>query len=157
MPKTKTKQKNVEKVNEEAELLKSQLLRTLADYDNLVKRVERERENLSKLASVGVITKILPVLDNLESAQTHLQDAGLAICIGEFKKVLSEEGLTEINPEIGETFNENTMEAIEVVTGGTDNNMAGGGKVSEVVLKGWKFNDGQVIRHAKVKVSKIEN
>lgn len=142
--------KQKEKINEEAELLKSQLLRTLADYDNLVKRVEKEREILSKVASIGVITKLLPVLDNIENAQNHLQDAGLAICIGEFKKVFNEEGLIEINPKVGEEFDENTMEAIEVVAGEEDN------MISEVMLVGWKFSDGQVVRHAKVKVSKIE-
>lgn len=149
--------KSGEKINEEAELLKAQLLRTLADYDNLVKRVEKEREVLGKVASIGVITKLLPVLDNLENAQGHLQDAGLAISIGEFKKVFNEEGLTEVDPKIGDEFDENTMEAIEVTPGERDN------LVSEVVLKGWKFNDlsaqadGQVVRHAKVKVSKINN
>jgi len=149
--KQEIKKNQREKVNEEAELLKSQLIRTLADYDNLVKRVEREREILGKVASISILTKLFPVLDNLENAQEHLQDPGLSICIGEFKKVLSEEGLTEINPKIGEEFDEKVMEAIEVTAGEKDN------VISEVVLKGWKFNDGEVIRHAKVKVSKIEN
>ena len=146
-----TKVKSEEKINEEAELLKSQLLRTLADYDNLVKRVEREREVLGKIASIGVIAKLLPVLDNLESAQKHLQDQGLAIAIGEFINVLKDEGFSVINPEIGNEFDENTMEAIEVVAGERDN------IISEVVLTGWKFSDGTVVRHAKVKVSKINN
>lgn len=131
--------------------LKAMLARALADYDNLSKRVEKEREVLGKLASIGVITRLLPVLDNLENAQIHLQDAGLAICIGEFKKILNEEGLIEINPKIGDNFDEHTMEAIEVTAGERDN------LVSEVVLKGWKFNNNQVARHAKVKVSKINN
>lgn len=151
----KTKKENTlkteKKVNEEAELLKAQLLRTLADYDNLVKRVEKEREILGKVASVGVIAKLLPVLDNLENAQEHIEDSGLAICIGEFKKVFNEEGLTEIDPKIGDEFDEHLMEAIEVTAGERDN------LISEVVLKGWKFNDGQVVRHAKVKVSKISS
>jgi molecular chaperone GrpE len=145
----KTKVKSEESVNEEAELLKAQLLRTLADYDNLVKRVEKEREVLGKVASIGVITKLLPVLDNIENAQNHLQDPGLAICVGEFKKVFNEEGLIEISPKVGDKFDENTMEAVEVVAGKEDN------IISELVLGGWKFSDGQVIRHAKVKVSKI--
>lgn len=143
--------KKPKRINEEAELLKAQLLRTLADYDNLVKRVEKEREMLSKVASLGVITKLLPVLDNIENAQIHLQDPGLAICIGEFKRVLNDEDLVEISPKVGEKFNENTMEAVEVVAGKEDN------IISELVLGGWEFSGGQVVRHAKVKVSKIEN
>lgn len=138
-----------DKVHKELESVKGMLARALADYDNLSKRVDRERTNLGKVASVGVIIKLLPVLDNLESAQTHLQDQGLAISIVEFKKVLSEEGLNEVRPSVNDTFDENTMEAIEVVEGLSDNT------VTEVVLNGWKYMDGTVVRHAKVKVSKI--
>jgi molecular chaperone GrpE len=143
---SKTKAEKV--VNEEAELLKAQLVRTLADYDNLVKRVEREKSEIQKIISLRLILKLLTVLDGLESAQVHLKDAGLAISIVEFKKVLSEEGLTEISPKIGEAFDEQLMEAIEVVPGVSDN------RIAEVVLVGWKFSDGTVVRHAKVKVYK---
>jgi molecular chaperone GrpE (heat shock protein) len=66
----------------------------------------------------------------------------------EFKKVLNEEGLIEIMPKVGEEFDHETMEAIEVTKGEEDN------IISEVALSGWKFSDGQVVRHAKVKVSK---
>lgn len=143
--------KTGDKVHIELEGLKAMLARALADYDNLSKRVERERQDLGKIASLGILIRLLPVLDNLEAAQKHLHDAGLAISIGEFKKVFSEEGLTEINPKVGNEFNEKDMEAIEV-TPGERNNI-----ISEAVLVGWKFADGQVIRHAKVKVSKISN
>jgi molecular chaperone GrpE len=155
----KVKIKNTDKIHEELETVKAMLVRALADYDNLSKRVDRERVELGKIVSVGVIVRLLPVLDNLESAQIHLKDQGLAISIGEFKRVLSEEGLNEIRPGLGDAFDENTMEAIEV-TAGTSDNM-----ISEVVLTGWKFSDptspsglrgasGTVVRHAKVKVSK---
>ncbi|KKR91086.1 MAG: Protein GrpE [Candidatus Woesebacteria bacterium GW2011_GWD1_41_12] len=149
--KQESKKKDGDKVYKELEVLKSMLARALADYDNLSKRVERERGVLSKIASLGILTRLLPVLDNLESAQDHLQDTGLAISIGEFKKILNEEGLLEIVPKVGEEFNEDTMEAIEVVAGARDNIISG------VTLNGWKFKDGQAVRHAKVKVSKISN
>jgi len=148
MKNQKAKIKNKDKIHEELETVKSMLARALADYDNLSKRVDRERQDLGKIVSVGVIIRLLPVLDNLESAQAHLKDPGLAISIVEFKKVLSEEGLNEIRPIQGEVFDENTMEAIEVVSGVRDN------MISETVLTGWKFSDGTVVRHAKVKVSK---
>jgi molecular chaperone GrpE len=136
--------------NTEAEALKVQLVRALADYDNLIKRVERERGEIQKMVSLSLLLKLFSVLDNLESAQVHLKDQGLAISIGEFKKVLNEEGLTEISPVKGDKFDEQAMEAIEVVPGVSDNN------ISEVVLTGWKFEDGTVVRHAKVKVTKKE-
>jgi molecular chaperone GrpE len=136
-------------VHNELETVKGMLARALADYDNLSKRVERERQDLGKIASIGVIIKLLPVLDNLESAQEHLKDQGLAISVVEFKKVLSEEGLDEIRPKAGDDFNEQEMEAIEVVAGSGNNNT-----VHKLVLVGWKYEDGTVVRHAKVKVSK---
>jgi molecular chaperone GrpE (heat shock protein) len=77
-----------------------------------------------------------------------LKDQGLAISIVEFKKILVEEGLNEIKPEIGSEFDENTMEAIEIVKGESDNS------VHKVSLVGWKFTDGTVVRHAKVIVTK---
>lgn len=150
------KGKSEDRVHVELETVKGMLARALADYDNLSKRVDRERTDLGKIVSIGVIVKLLPVLDNLESAQVHLKDSGLAITIIEFKKVLSEEGLTEIRPKAGDEFNPEFMEAIEVVAGASDN------RVSEVILAGWKYgdssmqSDGTVVRHAKVKVSKNE-
>jgi molecular chaperone GrpE len=152
--KGKVKGEKVDKVHEELEMVKGMLARTLADYDNLNKRVERERQDLGKIASIGIIARLLPVLDNLEAAQVHLQDQGLVISIVEFKKVLSDEGLTEVRPNIGDLFDENTMEALEVVDRGSNNNESGEAKVADLVLVGWKFTDGTVVRHAKVKVSK---
>ena len=142
------KEKIEDRVHVELETMKGMLARALADYDNLSKRVDRERSDFGKMASVGVIVKLLPILDNLESAQVHLKDQGLAISIGEFKRVLSEEGLNEICPKVGDAFDEQLMEAIEVVSGSSDNTVA------ETVLTGWKFSDDTVVRHAKVKVAK---
>ncbi|MCX6703874.1 MAG: nucleotide exchange factor GrpE [Candidatus Woesebacteria bacterium] len=149
------KVKSAGQVHAELETVKAMLARALADYDNLSKRVDRERQDLGKIASVGIIARLLPVLDNLESAQTHLQDAGLAISIVEFKKILSEEGLDEILPKVGDIFDENMMEAIEVINGASHNNKSEA-KVAEVVLPGWKFEDGGIVRHAKVKVKRSE-
>lgn len=145
------KEKKGVKGSSELEVVKSMLARALADYDNLSKRIEREKEALTKLASLSVLSRLLPILDNLELAEEHLEDPGLAISIGEFKKVLNDEGLTEIKPSVGDEFDENTMEVVEITVGKSNN------VISEVVLKGWKFEDGQVIRHAKVKVSKVRN
>jgi len=143
-----TKQKNVLQVNE----LQSQLARALADYDNLRKRTNIEREVLLKFSSERIIARILPILDGIESAQMHLKDSGLAIIIADFKKLLYDERLEEILCSKGEEFNEDLHEAIEVSDGGKK------GTISELILSGWKFIDGPVLRHAKVKVfgGKIE-
>ena len=45
----------------------------------------------------------MPVLDNLEQAQSHLNDEGLAIVIKQFRDILTAEGVEEI-PAQGSQF-----------------------------------------------------
>lgn len=135
-----------EDVNVEAELLKGQLARTLADYDNLRRRTEEEKIQWIKFSSQTIIIKSLTILDMLEKAQEHLKDQGLAIAVLEFKKVLNEEGVEEILPKVGDTFNHDIHEVVETVEGDLKNT------ISEVLVSGWKYKDGQVLRFAKVKV-----
>jgi len=138
--------KVVKENNTKVDELKNQLARALADYDNLRKRSEIEREVLLKFSSERIIAKILPILDSLEDAQEHLMDSGLAIIIADFKKVLYDERLEEILPQKGDVFDENLEEVVDTCEGGKK------GTVESLVLRGWKFIDGPVLRHAKVKV-----
>ncbi len=132
--------------NKEVEQLKNQLARALADYDNLRKRTEAEKSIWTKFAKQEILVKLLPAVDALESAQNHLKDKGLELALGEIKNVFSDEGIVEIDAK--EEFDPNLHEAIEIVPGGKKNTIA------QVLIKGYKFNDGEVIRHAKVKVYK---
>ena len=142
------KQKATKITKKELEKVKNQLMRALADYDNLRKRIEREREGFEKIASIKFAVKMLTVFDMIEEAQRHLKDSGIALTLEEFKKILEEEGIEKIKTGQGDKFDEEICEAVEVVKNGKD------GKIVEVVLTGWKFSDGPVIRPIKVKVSK---
>lgn len=131
--------------------IKDQLARALADYDNLRKRSEEEKSIWITLSSQRIVGKLLPILDILESAQKHINDQGLSIAVGEFKKVLEEEGLEEIEPEKDEAFDPELHDAVESVEGGKE------GQIAELILSGWKYKgasraDRRIIRHAKVKV-----
>lgn len=145
--KKKTKD-NLEKLKAELDNFKNQLARALADYDNLKKRVEKEKEEYKKFASLTLIARMLPVFDMLEDAQGHLNDSGLAITIKEFEDVLREEGVKRIKAKKGEKFDEDLHEAVDVVK---DAKMKDGGIVEEVA-SGWKYEEGPTIRPAKVKV-----
>ena len=143
------KKQSTRKVNEkELEKVKNQLIRALADYDNLRKRVERERGDFEKVASVKFAIKMLIIFDMLEETQRHLKDSGIALTLEEFGKVLREEGIEKLKVKQGDKFDEEYCEAVEVVEKGKS------GRIAEVVLTGWKFSDGPIIRPAKVKVSK---
>lgn len=146
--------KNEENVLDETEILRTQLARALADYDNLRKRTDEEKGIWFKVAASRVIEKFLGIYDMLVSAQSHLNDPGLAIVLGEFKKVIEEEGYEELNLSLGETeFDSQMMEVIETIGTDEENKV---GKVAEVVMGGWKNkNNDEVLRHAKVKVYKL--
>jgi molecular chaperone GrpE len=137
------------KTNQEVEVLKNQLARALADYDNLRKRVEREKAVFEKTANVNLAIKLLPVLDILRTAQKHLNDPGIGLTIKEFEEALGSEEIEEIPAHAGEEFNPELHEAVEVVEDGKDK-----AKIIEVVRPGWKFSQGPVVRHVQVKVSK---
>lgn len=123
-----------------------QLKRALADYRNLERRIEEERRLLTHLAASVVIAKLLPILDDLENAQKHLNDQGLSMVIAKFKDILVVEGIEEI-AAVGATFDPNLHEATEVVGGEKDN------IVVKVVRKGYKVGD-KVLRPAQVVVER---
>ncbi len=138
---------DTEKLQQEIATLNDNWKRALADYQNLVKRVETEKRDLMRLVSTSIITKLLPTLDILEMAANHSQDAGVKMAVKQFQQVLSDEGLMEINPVSGDTYDHLLHECIQVLQGESNNTIA------EVALKGYKIGD-YVIRPAKVKVFK---
>jgi molecular chaperone GrpE len=149
----KRKKKRIDKKEDGIKELKNQLARALADYDNLTKRVERERGEFGKMANLIFVTRLLPIFDMLEEAQEQLNDSGLAIIVKEFTDLFAEQGIQRIEAGQGVCYNENLHEAIEVVNPPAGKKIKGNGIVEEV-LSGWKYEEGVVIRPAKVKVGK---
>lgn len=132
--------------NTETEVLKGQLARALADYDNLVKRTQGEKAVWMGFAKKELLIKLLTVVDSLEKAQAHLKDSGLDLVLAELKKIFEDEGIVEI--DTGGEFDANLHDAIDMEVGGKKN------MIAEVLQKGYKFTTGEVIRHAKVRVYK---
>jgi len=139
----KKKREKIDDLKKKIEELENKWKRALADYDNLRKRVKKEKEGFVKFSNASLIDKLLPALDSLEKCTEHLKDKGLELSLEQFKKVLESEGLKEIEAE-GEKFDPELMDAVEMVRG--DKN-----KVIEVVLKGYMLNN-KILRPAKVKV-----
>ncbi len=122
--------------------------RALADYKNLEKRMNEDRYLMAAFANASLLARILPILDNLEMVDAHSNDMGLKLTIKEFKQILNDEGMVEINP-INKDFDTITMEAVDTVDGEESNK----NKVIEVLIKGYKLKD-KLIRPARVKVGK---
>ncbi|WP_275581938.1 nucleotide exchange factor GrpE [Brevibacillus fulvus] len=138
-----------------AEEHQSRMLRTLADMENLRKRVRREQEDLQKYASLKVIEELLPALDNFERAlnvdketvtvESLLQ--GVNMVYRQMVQVFEKEGLTPIETA-GKPFDPNLHQAVMQVE---DTNLPSGAIVEEL-QKGYQFKD-RVIRPAMVKVN----
>lgn len=79
--------------------LKDQLLRLAADFDNFRKRTEREREENKRFAAEGLLSDLLPVVDNLERALAHAGEdddpvvAGVRMVSRQFVDVLATNGV----------------------------------------------------------------
>jgi molecular chaperone GrpE len=136
----------------ELEELRNQLARALADYDNLTKRVEKQKKDFKKVANFELVASILPAIDMLEDAQEHLKDSGLAITIRELEESLKAHGIQRIDASPGGEFDEEVHEAVEVTNKGGKKS----GEIIEELLAGWMFSDGLVIRPSKVIVYRKE-
>lgn len=77
----KKDEKNQKKTNVQAEIdeLTNRWKRALADYENLEKRINAEKNDFVKFANASLLLKILPALDTLIIAQKHLGDEGLGL------------------------------------------------------------------------------
>ena len=128
--------------------------RTAADFENYKKRRDRENQELMQFAQEITVVKILPTLESLEQAlrnapqdqQFQTWSEGVIKIVQQLEKVLLEMGIEKIK-SLGEKFNHELHEAVEMVDGGES------GKIIEEVQAGYKLN-GKVIRPAKVKVAK---
>jgi len=107
------------------------------------KRIVEERVDFVSYSNSLLISRLLNVLDNLENLEKHNGDMGFKLTLKEFRQILNEEGLLEIDT-LGKDFDSNTMEAIETVEGEER-------KAVEVVLKGYMLKN-KLLRPAKVKV-----
>jgi len=123
--------------------LENKWKRALADYANLEKRIEREKESFVKFSNQGLINDLIMILDDLQRCQSHLKDQGLDLTINRFEELLKNEGVEEI-VALNHNFDPLLMEATELIKGDK-------GKVLAVDLKGYLLN-GKVLRAAKVKV-----
>ena len=140
--------KKNEKNNQKIEELTNQLKRALADYQNLEKRTDEQKREWILASNRSLITKLLPVLDDLLLAQKHIQDEGLNLSIQKFINILKDEGVDMIDTKNGE-FDPEKMECISVVAGEEN-------KVLEEVRIGFIMNN-RVIRPAQVIVGGAGN
>jgi molecular chaperone GrpE len=124
-----------------------------ADFENYRKRVDREIRELEEFSTLGLVRKLIPVIDDLDLAvatATKAEDKGILEGVKMVQKnlnsALESEGLQRIKA-VGEPFNPSAHEAVDKVQG-KDNSED---KVIEEMRKGYTFK-GKVLRPSAVKV-----
>jgi len=142
----------ITKLIQEKEEYLNDLKRLKAEFENYMKRTEKERLELHHSAKKDLIIKLLEVIDNFERALEHLQSEsneikeGIELIFKQLLKLLEDEGIKTIK-SLGETFDPFLHEALTTENGEEDN------KVSEELQKGYTYKD-KVIRPSKVKITK---
>jgi len=143
----------VERLKEELRQEHDTLLRSLADFDNYRRRVERDRLSAARSGKRDIIIQLLDVLDDFDRALSHLDDAPSAVSQGvralhrKIEKVLEAQGVTPFN-SAGESFNPQFHEAL----GTTKNDDVEPGVVAEELQRGYRWGD-EVLRPARVRVA----
>jgi len=154
-----TRDQLIEKIREsqaEAEKNFDLYIRSRAEMENLKRRFQREKEDLSKFANEVLIKQLLPVIDNLEKALEHAQgkdalDAlkeGVRLTLKGLKDALIKEGLVEVKTE-GVPFDPNYHEALMQ----KEDESVPAGTVIQTCQTGYLLNE-RLMRPALVVVSK---
>ena len=141
--------------------LKDQLMRSLADSENLRKRTQKDIEHAKKYSHISFIKELVSSVDNLQRALQSIPEdtsslpepiknliIGLEIVEKEVISTLEKHNVKQINP-LGEKFDYNFHQAMfEVVTNESDP-----GTVVEVSQKGYLLYD-RLVRPAMVGIAK---
>lgn len=151
-------------VEDEGEALKKEMaeykdkyLRLLAEMENMRKRMQKERQELTQYAIEKVISEFLNPIDHMENALKFTQDQsdevkhwglGFQMILTQFKDVLASNGVMPYD-SLGQPFDPYLQEAVETV----ESSEHPSGTVVKEFIRGYKIGE-RIIRPARVQVAK---
>ncbi len=140
------------KKDEEIALLKDQLMRSMAEYDNYRKRTAKEKLELEPEITAKIAAEFLPVVDSVERALQHeCTDAnykkGVEMIYQSFMDTLGKIGVEQIDTE-GADFNPAYHQAVQQVQSEDTES----GKIVSTFQKGYKIGN-KILRFAMVSVA----
>lgn len=144
----------IEQQNKQLSQIQNSLARALADYDNLQKRMQRDVEQLIFNRVIDVSEDLISIKDNIDLAikeDNKVNDgwvSGIMEIVLQIPRLLTELGISEINPQKGEVFNPEQHEAVMI----NKDPKAEGKLVYETLQPGYVL-ESKVIRPAKVVVT----
>lgn len=136
---------------------KDKYFRLLAEMENSRKRLQKEKQEMTRFAVDNVIAEVLMPIDTFESALSFTEQMsedtrnwakGFNMILGQFKEILGNHNVTAFHSQ-GEIFDPHKHEAVEVeeTTDYPD------GTIIKEFLKGYRSGD-RILRAARVKVAK---
>lgn len=142
-------------LNDKVKYWQNKYYEAYADMDNLKKRMEKDHQQFIKYRGQGFLEALLPVFDNFYNCFKVTPDdpklaaycKGFEMIYNQMVNSLEAEGVKEIMPKVGEKFDHNSMQAVDVVEGEEDD------LVMKVSTKGYFLKD-RLVRPAMVVVSK---
>ena len=151
----KKKKEKKDKKDEQIEDLTDRLKRSMAEFDNYRKRVEKEKSHMYEIGAKDVIEKILPVVDNFERGFDSLSEeekeapfvAGMDKVFKQLTDMLEGIGVTPIEA-LNQEFDPNLHNAVMHV----EDESVGENIIVEEFQKGYCYKDS-VVRHSMVKVA----
>lgn len=153
-----SKKPNIEELQQQIADLTEALQRERADVSNVRRQHESQINMLQGMVKAGVVTELLPVIDNFERALAHVPKdlegndfvKGVQSIVKQFEKTLDEMGVEKIKT-VGEVFDPNLHEAVSHEDGDGSIEV-----VCEELQSGYRLGE-QIIRTAMVKVKTEES
>lgn len=154
--KSKKTKRELELTQQLAEAIQD-LQRTRADFENFRKRYESELSSARESGQANAILKLLPVIDNIDRAISHMPSdlkdnvwaQGISGLTKNLDKSLESLNVARINAQPGTAFNPDLHDAILL-----DDNAEGEHEVIESEMQAGYTLNGRPIRHAMVKVTR---
>jgi molecular chaperone GrpE len=148
-----------QRLAEELETLNDRYLRLAAEFDNFRRRTRKETADLSAIAQVELVRKVLPAMDDLarvaaipnDTITVEALDQGIELILRNLLKELAEVGLERIEA-VGERFDPEIHQGMMVSP--TDDPELDD-MVSRVFVDGYEFR-GRLVRPAQVEVLNFE-
>lgn len=142
-------------LNDKVKYWQNKYYEAYADMDNLKKRMEKDHQQFIKYRGQGFLEALLPVFDNFYNCFKVTPDdpklaaycKGFEMIYNQMVNSLEAEGVKEIMPNVGDKFDHNSMQAVDVVEGEEDD------LIVKVSTKGYFLKD-RLVRPAMVVVSK---
>ena len=151
---TKKKSPSVKELNEQIKNEKDKYVRLFAEFENYKRRTAKERIDLFKTAGKEVLSSLIPVVEDFKRAlnqeDVNQEDnQGIKLIYNKLIETPKNQGLEELEVEIGDSFDSEIHEAISQIPAQDDDQK---GKIIDIIEGGYKLGD-QVIKFPKVVVA----